>query len=132
MSAELEKGLFSVLSGNSPQTSAASRIYPRLPQNVTYPAIRYQRISTERNLAITGPVGVNSATVQVDCRAESYSECKSLADEVRSILHGYRGVWGTLTARLVDLESENDLEYQDGDEVLHWVVQRYRIYTDMN
>jgi len=132
MSAELEKGLFSILSGNSPQTSAESRIYPRLPQGVTLPAIRYQRISTERTLSLTGPVGVNNGTVQVDCRADSYSEAKDLADEVRGILHGYSGTWGTLTARLVNLETESDLEYIDGDKVIHWVVQRYRIHTDMN
>ena len=132
MSAELEKGLFSILSGNSPQTAAGSRIYPRLPQGVTHPAIRYQRISTDRMLALDSTVGVTAATVQIDCRAETYSEAKSLADEVRAILHGYRGSWGTLTARLVDLESENDLEYQDGDEIIHWVVQRYRIHTNMD
>ena len=132
MSAELEKGLFSILSGNSPQTAAGSRIYPRLPQGVTHPAIRYQRISTDRTHALDSTVGVTAATVQIDCRAESYSASKSLADEVRAILHGYRGAWGTLTARLVDLESENDLEYQDGDELIHWVVQRYRIHTDMD
>lgn len=132
MSEELEKGLYSVLTGNSPQTSAADRVYPRLPQGVTHPAIRYQRISTNRVLAITGPVGVTAATVQVDCRATSYSAAKGLADQVRAILHGYTGAWGTLTARLVNLESENDMEYIDGDDVIHWVVQRYRIHTNMD
>jgi len=132
MSSELEKGLFSMLSGNSPQTAAGSRIYPRLPQGVTHPAIRYQRISTGRNLALDGAVGVTAATVQIDCRAESYSAAKALADEVRGILHAYRGPWGALTARLVSLESENDLEYVDGDDVIHWVAQRYRIHTNMD
>lgn len=132
MSEELEKGLYTILTGNSPQTSAADRVYPRLPQGVTHPAIRYQRISTNRMLSIGGPVGVTAATVQVDCRADSYSEAKGLADEVRVILHGYTGTWGTLRARLVNLESENDMEYVDGDKLIHWVVQRYRIHTDMD
>lgn len=132
MSQELEKGLYSIITGNSPQTSAGDRVYPRLPQGVTHPCIRYQRISTNRVLAITGPVGVNAATVQVDCRADSYSEAKALADEVRAILHGYTGPWGTLIARLVNLESENDLDYVDGDEIVHWVAQRYRIHTNMD
>lgn len=132
MSSELEKGLYSMLNGNSPQTAAGSRIYPRLPQGVTHPAIRYQRISTERKQAIDGNVGVAMASVQVDCIAESYSGCKSLADEVRAILHGYRGAWGTLIARNVVLETENDLDYIDGDDVLHWVSQRYSIHTNMD
>lgn len=132
MSAELEKGLYGLITGNSPQTSAAGRVYPRLPQGVTYPAIRYQRIATQRMQAIDSNVGVTMATVQVDCIAESYSACKALADEVRSILHGYVGAFGTLIARNVMLETENDLDYHDGDDVLHWVSQRYAIYTDMD
>ena len=133
MSANLEKGLYSILTGNSPQTSAAARVYPRLPQGVTFPAIRYQRIATTRQRAIdAGRVGVTVADLQIDCLAESYSECKTLADEVRVILDEYVGSWGTLTCRLCVLETENDLEYIDGDEVRHWVVQRYRISTNMD
>jgi len=131
MSANLEKGLFSMLSGNSPQTSAASRIYPRIAQGATLPAVRYQRISTQRTLSLDDKVGVTNAVVQVDCLADTYSECKTLADEVRSILHGYQGAWGSLQCRLCDLETEIDLEYIDGDDVQHWVTQRYRIHTDM-
>lgn len=132
MSANLEKGLYSVLSGNSPQTSAAGRIYPRLPQQATYPAVRYQRIDTNRTQAINANVGVTATVVQVDCMGESYSDGKTLADEVRTILHGYSGAWGSLTCHNCVLESETDLEYIDGDEVLHWVSQRYTIYTDMD
>jgi len=132
MSAELEKGFYSIVSGNSPQTLAAGRVYPILPQDVTFPAIRYQRITASRNHSIDTTVGVTEVTLQVDCFAESYSEAKTLADSVRVILHGYRGAWGTLTARHVSLETENDLYEQDGDRVTHWVSQRYRIYTNMD
>ena len=133
MSAELEKGLFSVLTGNSPQTSAGVRIYPRMPQGVTFPAIRYQRIATQRIRGLaSGRVGVSQADVQIDCLGENYSDCKTLADEVRAILDEYTGAWGTLTCRLCVLETENDLEYIDGDEVRHWVSQRYRIHSNMD
>ena len=131
MSSQIEQGLYSLITGNSPQTAAAGRVYPRLPQGVTYPAIRYQRISTTRFQSLDANVGVANAVVQVDCMGESYSDGKALADEVRSILHGYSGAWGTLTCHLCVLESENDLDYIDGDDVLHWVTQRYRIHTDM-
>lgn len=132
MSSVLEKGLYSVLTGISPQTSAAGRIYPRLPQGVTLPAIRYQRIFTTRIQALDANVGVTEAGVQIDCIAVSYSAAKTLADEVRSALHGYSGAWSTLTAQNVMLDSENDLEYIDGDDVRHWVAQRYRIWTNMD
>ena len=132
MSAELEKGLYTLITSNSPQTLAASRVYPRLPQGVTFPAVRYQRISTSRVQALDSAVGVTEATVQVDCMAESYSESKTLADSVRVILHDYMGSWGTLLARHVSLDSENDFYEQDGDRVTHWVSQRYRIWTNMD
>ena len=132
MSAELEKGLRAKLIGNSPQTLAASRVYPRLPQEVKFPAIRYQRISTSRQHSLDATVGVTDATVQVDCMATSYSQAKTLADSVRTILHGYSGVWGTLQVRHLTLETENDFSEQDGDRITHWVSQRYRIWSDMD
>lgn len=132
MSNALEQGLYSKLTGNSPLTTAAGRVYPRLPQGVTLPCIRYQRIATSRTQAINANVGVTMATLQVDCMGENYSDSKVLADEVRAILHGFSGAWGSLTAHNVVLETENDLDYREGDDVVHWVSQRYAIYTDMD
>jgi hypothetical protein len=127
MSGELEKGLVSMLSG-----VASGRVYPRTPQNATRPFLRFTRIGTMRRQSLTGPVGVTEATVQVDCMADTYAEAKDTADAVRAILHGYRGAWGTLTARLVHLESENDFYEQDGDKLTHWVSQRYAVHTNMS
>jgi hypothetical protein len=132
MSALLEQGLYSLLSGNSPQTQAAGRIYPRLPQGVTFPAIIYTRITTDRTQSLNANVGVTEATMVVDCIAESYSEAKTLADEVRTILHGYSGAWSTLICRNCVLESESDESEQDGDRVTHWVTHVYRIWTNMD
>jgi hypothetical protein len=132
MSAELEKGLYTVLAGASPQTSAAARVYPRVPQNPTFPLIHYQRVSTLRGQTLTGDSGPVAATLQVDCMGESYSAVKTLADEVRTILSDYTGTWGTLYCYNVFLESENDLSDQEGDRVTHWVAQRYTVWTDMS
>lgn len=132
MSAILEQGLYTLLSGNSPQTSAGTRIYPRLPQNVTFPAILYTRLATDRVQAIDGNVGVTEVMVAVDCVAESYSDVKSLADQVRTILHGYRGSWSTLVCRNCVLDNESDYYEQEGDRVTHWVTQVYRIWTNMD
>ena len=129
MSSALEKGLYSKLSG---QTTAKDRIYPRLPEQVIYPAIRYQRVSTIRSHAIDGAVGVTEAMVQVDCVAKTYSQAKALADAVRGVLHDYTGTWGTLQARHVTLDMETDFYDQDGDRVTHWVMQQYRIWTNMD
>ena len=132
MSSVFEQGLFSVLSGASPQTAAGDRIYPRLPQDVTFPAILYSRLMTDRNQSIDGNVGVTEVMVSIDCIAESYSQAKAMADQVRTILHGYRGAWSTLVCRHTKLDNETDDYEQDGDRVTHWVTQVYRIWTDMD
>lgn len=132
MSSVLEQGLYSLLSGNSPETLAVGRIYPRLPQGVTFPAIIYSRIGTDRTQSLDANVGVTVVMVMVECGAESYSEAKTLADEVRTILHGYSGSWSTLTCHNVKLDSETDDYEQDGDRVTHWVSQVYRIWTNMD
>ena len=132
MSSELEIGLFSILTGTSPQTAAGDRVYPVTVQDPTFPYIRYQRITTQRNQALTGNVGVTDATLQIDSVAESYSEAKTLADSVRVLLHGYSGAWGTLACRLATLDDENDNEYRDGDRAIYSVIQRFRIHTNMD
>ena len=132
MSAVLEEGLFLLLSGNSPQTSAASRIYPRLPQGLTFPAILYARIGTERQQALDSNVGVTEATIMLELGAQSYSQAKTLADEVRTILHGYSGLWSTLNCMNCVLASESEESEQDGDRVTHWVTHIYRIWTNMD
>lgn len=129
MSAELEKGLYGLLNGT---TTAQSRVYPRLPQAATFPAIRYQRISATREQALDSAVGVTEVSMQVDCMAGNYSDAKTLADEVRVILHDYTGAFGTLVARHIALDTETDIYDQDGDRVTHWVAQRYRIWTNMD
>ena len=131
---ELEKGLVTMLSssGSPPVALAGGRIYPRTPQNATRPFIRYTRISAIRRQALGGPVGVTEASVQVDCMADTYAGAKALADSVRTLLHGYRGAWGTLKAHLVHLQTENDFSEQDGDKITHWVSQRYAVHTNMS
>jgi hypothetical protein len=99
---------------------------------VTFPAIRYSRITTSRTLSLNSTVGVTNATIQVDSFASSYSDAKTLADEVRTALHGFSGTLGTLKARLIKLETENDFSERDGDRVTHMVAQRYALYTDMD
>lgn len=126
MSVELEKGLIAVLAG-------VGVARPQLPQPPTFPAIRYQRISTNRINSVDGSnIGVTEVSIQIDCMHSSYLGAKVLADSVREVLHGYIGAWGALTARFVHLQTENDLSAQDGDKVTHWVSQRYQIWTDMD
>lgn len=125
MSSELEKGLIIVMNGTA-------TCFPRLPQPPTYPLVRYQRIYTTRTDSIDGAnVGVTEAGLQLDCMSDSYEGAKLLADAVRAVLNGYTGSWGTLIARFVHLQTENDFYEQAGDRITHWVNQRYQVWTNM-
>ena len=125
MSGALEKGLVTVL-------TATATCYPRVVQPAAFPLVRYQLIYITRDVSIDGSkVGVTEAGLQLDCMATTYDGAKTLADAVRGVLHAYSGSWGTLVARFVELENETDAYEQEGDKVIHWVSQRYKVWTDM-
>jgi len=134
MTVSVEEGLY-----NAVKSLASNRVYPRLPQPATFPLIRYQRIYTSRRESVDGQnVGITEVGMQVDCMAETYAAAKALADSVRGVLHLYRGQWGASTspethliARNVVLETENDMSEIDGDDRTYWVIQRYKIWTNM-
>ena len=121
----IETGLPSLLSG------VITRVYPRTPQQPTFPLVRYQRITTTRTANIDGTkAGPTEFMLQLDCMAKSYSEAKQLAKNVMDTLHTYRGAWGSYQCQFCMLESESDFEEQDGDDYTHWVSQRYVIYIN--
>lgn len=125
----MEQGLVTVLKANV--AVAAGRVYPRLPQDPVFPLVRYQLINVDRLNDITGAnVGPSQFTVQVDCMARSYDEAKTLAASVFTRLNGYNGAWGSSICRFCKIDTENDFYEQDGDDVTHWVTQRYLIWTN--
>lgn len=125
----MEKGLVAVLL-DTPAV-ANGRVFPRLPQHPTFPLVRYQLITVERVNDIGGlNVGPTQFTVQLDCMARSYLEAKTLAASVFDRLNGYNGTWGTDVCRFCTIDTENDSYEQDGDDITHWVSQRYQIWTN--
>ncbi len=67
-----------------------TRIYPgALPQGVTYPAIRYQRIDTLRIYSKAGYEGDSKPRLQIDCWSPNYLEAKQLAKAVRVAMERY-------------------------------------------
>jgi hypothetical protein len=125
----MEKGLVTVL--KVAPAVAGGRVFPRLPQNPTFPLIRYQVINVDRVNDIRGlNVGPTQFTVQLDCMARSYEDAKILAASVFTRLNGYNGTWGTDVCRFCTIDTENDFYEQDGDDITHWVSQRYQIWTN--
>lgn len=93
MSATIEEAVVARLLAVSGVTDlASSRIGPPpLDQDATLPAIVYQRISSNRTLALDGPTGKGEARIQLTCWAETYPAAVALGNAARIALNGYRG-----------------------------------------
>jgi len=93
------------------------RIYPSvLPQNPTYPAITYFRVSGPRLYDHGGASGMAEARIQFDCWASTYSAVKAVAAALRVALSGYSGTVGGVTIASIYLDSEIDsYEPNEGD-----------------
>ncbi len=71
------------------------RIYPlMIPQNKSLPAVTYQKISGERLHSLQGDTGYTTPVFQISARAETYAQCKALAQEIRLCLQNFTGQMG--------------------------------------
>jgi hypothetical protein len=90
-----------------------TRIYRnKLPQNVTYPAIRYQLISTpwgEYRTVDGAAVDYAKPRFQIDCWATAADGELALADAVFAALEGYHGTFGSPAEIRIDpIEIEDE------------------------
>lgn len=106
----VEKALFDLLRLNTTVSALTStRVYPQtIPQNTTYPAIRYNQISGIRDHTLTDTVEMVHARFQIDCYGTSYSNARTLADAVRSALDNYYGGVGSVAIQCIHLIDEGD------------------------
>lgn len=92
----IEEAIYTHLVGNAGVLAlAGNRVYPlNLPQNPSYPAITYRRVTTRRVMAHDGPEDLGFPRFQFDCYAVGYREVRDLANALRAALNGYRGIMG--------------------------------------
>ena len=109
------------------------RFYPLvLPQNVTYPAGRYQRITTPRLESHSGPSDLAAPRFQIDwwspaaAGVSGFRTVSDLADACRKALDGFSGLMGTTKVYRVAIEDERDL--MEDDPVLFRVSQDFVIW----
>lgn len=102
------------------------RLYPvKLPQNPTYPAVIYRRVSNFGLLTHGGPVGFDTARFQFDYYGANYSDCRSVANAFRTYLEGYTGLMDEVCLSVVVFLNEMD---EWGDEVeVYRISQDYKI-----
>ena len=94
----------------------ANRIYPiKLPQNSTLPAMTYRVISGMEH----HDIDVAYPRFQFDCWGESYSDARSLADEVKEAFQRMKSVIGGTSGKamiqgviLNDIDMSYDMDTQ--------------------
>lgn len=102
----------------SDETAAESRVYAiRIPQRSEYPAITYQQIGGSALESANGGSTTQDVLWQIVAHAETYAEAVELFDQVRVILHGYRGTVGGVVVQhiLIQDGSIRDLPNLTGD-----------------
>lgn len=120
MTESLETALVRYLEAN-PGVNAlvAGRIYPlQLPERVTLPAIRYQRVSTSPVVAHTGFSELERARVQLSVHAATYEEAAGVVRALRRALDGKGELFGTGTSCFV-INDVADFEEASGQYVRH-------------
>lgn len=126
----VEEGLVTYLLAQPTITGViGQRLYPiHIPQNPTLPAIAYQRISTPRTYSHQGFSNRARPRIQLTLFALSYSACKDLAEKLRAVLAGYRGLWGTVNifSTFVDNELDDyDTETQQYRRIIDLLVDHF-------
>lgn len=104
---------------------AGDRIYPtKLPQDPTYPALTYFKVSGPREYDLSGPTGWARARYQIDCWGDDYGDAHSLAAAVRASLSGFNG---TLTTLHATIKLDNERDDYDEDARKNRVIQDYTV-----
>lgn len=82
----IESGLFNLL---KTIPAVGSRVYPLIfPQNPTYPAIVYQRISSIDTGAMDGTESLDMARFQIKVYALKFSDAVAVRDAVKAVMSG--------------------------------------------
>jgi hypothetical protein len=83
------------------------RVFPaKLPQTVTFPAVRYLVVDDIPSRSFDGPGALRRGRVQVDAFAKKYLDAQALADALEGALEGSE--W-SLVARRDGYEDETEL-----------------------
>lgn len=111
--ASAEESLVAILKGDATVAGlVGNRIFPKiLPQNVIYPAVRYQRISTARDqfrvLSRSGGKATRQQSrIQVDSWALTEAVAQQVGAAVRGALDGFAGTSAALQIDQLWIEDE--------------------------
>ena len=115
----VEERLYTRLTTDPTLTAlVGNRVTPvLLPQDVTYPAITFNRVSTERIQTLSGSTGLARASFQVSAFSPDHTEMLTVASGIREALDGNEG---TLI--------ENQIELYDQTARVHYANLDFAIW----
>jgi len=104
----------------SPQLT---EVYPVvIPQQAEYPAVRYVRITSSRDMNHTEVESWVRSVFQIDCYGNSFNAALDLSENVKAALNDYDG--GVIQRIRLDFEAES----LEDDTDLYRVMQQYTIW----
>jgi hypothetical protein len=118
----LETRIYSLLASNPTiKQRINTRIYPVvMPQDVTLPAISYQRIASGPENTMTGFSGLKQSNVIINAWARTYDEAKQIAAEIHAAME---------TATEFDNVLINEMDGFDQDVNLYVVSHDYSCWN---
>jgi hypothetical protein len=113
------------------------RVYPVLaPASAAIPFITWRRQAVQREMTLSGPLGMPTVTLAVDMYCETYEAVRELADRCRATLDGFGGSLGNfISVRNVSLLNESDgfVQLAGGDlPPVYSVTQTYTVLWQEN
>jgi hypothetical protein len=85
------------------------RVYPVLaPSTAAIPFVTWRRQSVSRQQTLSGPMGMPTVVLAIDCYALTYEAVRDLADKIRRVLDGWGEQKLGIDIRHVSLDGESD------------------------
>lgn len=107
-------------------TANSLNVYPvRIPQNATYPAATYFKVSSRREPGNISDPGLVSCRLQFDIYAATYSECKTFAGTIQGLIQNFQGVMGGAGGCLID-----SVEYVNEMDEYEEAIEKYRCIAE--
>ncbi len=95
-------------------SGSAARLYPLVvPQTAALPAIAYQKISSPKEQAHTGPTHLARSRIQFTCEADTYAAVKALAAAVKQCWDSFQGIVSLSTTDSLRIDGcavDNDVD----------------------
>jgi len=99
--------------------------YNKTPESAEHPNVRFRTNADDEELTMDGAGGLHQARVDLECNGRTEDSAQSVADAVKTRLHGFKGAMGNVTAQGIFLSAKDDSYIpfsNEGDEGIHTVA----------